>query len=546
MDISAKRVAVEFLHETGLLASFLDYINIMHLGAVNKKTNEEYATSWIRFWMLPSCPCRAAAMLLLALDKGRQRHAKAIAGGVVGVDAMLRQKGSTPNGLSKAIEVGSLGVLWAFLRRGGGAVLHEKFGPHDATLLHHVASKKWSLDLVRGIIRMGGNDVVMAMDSHGQTPLHVALKEGGHEKIIDAMIRAGGPRVILAESNRKINTLHALFNRKDADRIATKLLRICGVELLNKRNDVHPDAFICAIRCEKWSLANAIIDFGGRITALKKSRLGVSALCYAVQSQNLQLTKKILHFGGSDVLSPEHFGGFNPLYIAVELCDVNMASFLVKNGGTHLLFLQENGMNAIHMATVYGFRKMVLMLLKVGGLALAKTRNAMGASPLFLALRECHVEIAGDIFNIVKNDLRDLDRTKSGMTILHAALRLGCVHMTKNILKYTHREFLFLQSIDGSTALHFAAEFGNLSIILEILSCGGRALALIQNQSGETALHVAIRFGATDIFHSLVLCGGRKLISIVDKNGQSPLQVALLSKNNTTIEAYYFSIGKKK
>lgn len=545
MDIAAQRRAVEFLNETGLLVSFLDYIDIMHLGAVNKKTNQEYATSWVRFWMLPSCPCRAAAMLFLALDKGKKRHARAIAEGAVGVDAMLQRNGGGPDCLLKAVEVGSLGVLWAFLRRGGAAVLHEKFGAHDATLLHHVACKKWSLNLVRGILRMGGSDVVMAMNSSGETPLHVALKEGGHEKIIDAMIRVGGPRVILAESNRKINTLHALFNRKDADMIATKLLRICGVDLLNKDSDVHPDAFICAIRCEKWSLANAIIDFGGRITALKKSRLGVSALFYAVQSRNLQITQKILQNGGSDVLSPQHFGGFNPLHMAVELCDVDMAYFLVKSGGTHLLSLQEHGMNAIHMATVCGFRKMVLMLLKVGGLALAKTRTAMGASALFLALRGCHVEIAADIFDIVKNDLRDLDNTKSGMTILHAALKLGCVYMTKKILKYIHREFLFLQTIDGSTALHSAVELGNLPIVIEILRCGGPALALIQNQSGETALHVAIRFGATGIFHSLVVCGGKNLISSKDNRGKSPLEVALLSKNNKTIEAYQQSIRRK-
>ncbi|XP_064594563.1 ankyrin repeat, PH and SEC7 domain containing protein secG-like [Liolophura sinensis] len=219
-----------------------------------------------------------------------------------------------------------------------------------------------------------------------------------------------------------------------------------------------------------------------------------------------------------------------------------LKAILAGHKEKHLGVVSERdsrGMTVLHHAVIGGSHRTVVWLVKEFGKDLCLMKNvdgaialhiaaAKGATPMFYAAQEGHLECLRCLVHRGSGDISV--STNEGTTLLHIAALRGHVNILDYILLKLGNEALHVQSRDGSSLLHFAAGNGNDDVIRHLIKNPAFPEVLdLVDVNDSTPAHDAAEGGHVDCL-KLLLDAGLELFT-QDKEGETPYSLALRSTN---------------
>ncbi|XP_062589235.1 NF-kappa-B inhibitor alpha-like [Saccostrea cucullata] len=174
----------------------------------------------------------------------------------------------------------------------------------------------------------------------------------------------------------------------------------------------------------------------------------------------------------ADLLNIQNNDLQTPLSLAVHENHVKVVFALIKNGAS-LLIVDKNGNTPLHIACIYGFDRIVCLLLENVERKIIKKcisiPNYFGQSCIHLAVDRMHFSV---MRLLLKHGADVNDREKLfGMTILHKAAKTGNKQLLEYLLTLQGLD-LNSKTFDGLTAI-FLAYFENQHDILHLLGQAG-------------------------------------------------------------------------
>ncbi|XP_032824831.2 ankyrin repeat and death domain-containing protein 1B isoform X3 [Petromyzon marinus] len=145
-------------------------------------------------------------------------------------------------------------------------------------------------------------------------------------------------------------------------------------------------------------------------------------------------------------------------------------------------------MNALLLASWFGHRKVVQMLVSAG--AKVTCENKSGLTVLHCAAQRGHAAV----MQFIIEDLEDLDidkTTKLGQTALHLTAEEGQLQAVEYLLSCGSS--LAMRDKDNNSPLHLAAGRGHLAVVKKLLEAGAEMDG--KNTAGQTSLHLAAEGG---------------------------------------------------
>uniref|UniRef100_A0A3Q2Q280 Ankyrin 3 n=1 Tax=Fundulus heteroclitus TaxID=8078 RepID=A0A3Q2Q280_FUNHE len=231
--------------------------------------------------------------------------------------------------------------------------------------------------------------------------------------------------------------------------------------------------------------------------------------------------------------------GLNALHLASKEGHVEVVAELLKLGAT-VDAATKKGNTALHIASLAGQADVVKELVTNGANVNAQSQN--GFTPLYMAAQENHLEvvrfllennasqsIATETFTgLIKLSLYstshtakcNTNRDNSGFTPLHIAAHYGNINVATLLLnRGAAVDFMARNDI---TPLHVASKRGNSNMVKLLLDRGSKIDA--KTKDGLTPLHCGARSGHEQVVE-ILLDRGAPILSKT-KNGLSPLHMA--------------------
>uniref|UniRef100_A0A7N6BJU1 Ankyrin 3a n=1 Tax=Anabas testudineus TaxID=64144 RepID=A0A7N6BJU1_ANATE len=243
--------------------------------------------------------------------------------------------------------------------------------------------------------------------------------------------------------------------------------------------------------------------------------------------------------------------GLNALHLASKEGHVEVVAELLKLGAA-VDAATKKGNTALHIASLAGQTEVVKELVTNGANVNAQSQN--GFTPLYMAAQENHLEV---VRFLLENNASQSMATEDGFTPLAVALQQGHDQVVSLLLENdtkgkvrlpalhiaarkddTKAAALLLQNDhnadveskmmvnrtteSGFTPLHIASHYGNINVATLLLNRGAAVDFMARNDI--TPLHVAAKRGNSTMV-KLLLDRGSK-IDAKTKNGLSPLHMA--------------------
>uniref|UniRef100_A0A673FYL8 Ankyrin-3-like n=1 Tax=Sinocyclocheilus rhinocerous TaxID=307959 RepID=A0A673FYL8_9TELE len=245
--------------------------------------------------------------------------------------------------------------------------------------------------------------------------------------------------------------------------------------------------------------------------------------------------------------------GLNALHLASKEGHVEVAAELIKLGAT-VDAATKKGNTALHIASLAGQVDVVKELVNNG--ANINTQSQNGFTPLYMAAQENHL---GVVKFLLDNGSSQSIATEDGFTPLAVALQQGHDQVVSLLLENdtkgkvrlpalhiaarkddTKAAALLLQndhnadveSKSGFTPLHIAAHYGNINVATLLLNRG--AAVDFKARNDITPLHVASKRGNANMVRLLLERGAR--IDAKTKDGLTPLHCGARSGHEQVVE----------
>ncbi|CAI5654475.1 unnamed protein product [Oreochromis niloticus] len=253
--------------------------------------------------------------------------------------------------------------------------------------------------------------------------------------------------------------------------------------------------------------------------------------------------------------------GLNALHLASKEGHVEVVAELLKLGAT-VDAATKKGNTALHIASLAGQTEVVKELVTNGANVNAQSQN--GFTPLYMAAQENHLEV---VRFLLENSASQSIATEDGFTPLAVALQQGHDQVVSLLLENdtkgkvrlpalhiaarkddTKAAALLLQNDhnadveskmmvnrtteSGFTPLHIAAHYGNINVATLLLNRGAAVDFMARNDI--TPLHVAAKRGNSNMV-KLLLDRGAK-IDAKTKDGLTPLHCGARSGHEQVVE----------
>ncbi|XP_058891802.1 ankyrin-3-like isoform X8 [Acipenser ruthenus] len=245
--------------------------------------------------------------------------------------------------------------------------------------------------------------------------------------------------------------------------------------------------------------------------------------------------------------------GLNALHLASKEGHVEVVVELIKQGA-NVDASTKKGNTALHIASLAGQNEVVKELVTNGANVNAQSQN--GFTPLYMAAQENHLEV---VKYLLDNGATQSIATEDGFTPLAVALQQGHDQVVSLLLENdtkgkvrlpalhiaarkddTKAAALLLQSDhnadveskSGFTPLHIAAHYGNINVATLLLNRGAAVDFTARNDI--TPLHVASKRGNGNMLKLLLERGSK--IDAKTKDGLTPLHCGARSGHEQVVE----------
>ncbi|XP_072787062.1 ankyrin-3 isoform X44 [Taeniopygia guttata] len=282
----------------------------------------------------------------------------------------------------------------------------------------------------------------------------------------------------------------------------------------------------------------------------KKSDTNASYL-RAARAGNLEKALDYLKNGVDINISNQN--GLNALHLASKEGHVEVVSELIQRGAS-VDAATKKGNTALHIASLAGQAEVVKVLVTNRANVNAQSQN--GFTPLYMAAQENHLEV---VKFLLDNGASQSLATEDGFTPLAVALQQGHDQVVSLLLENdtkgkvrlpalhiaarkddTKAAALLLQndhnadveSKSGFTPLHIAAHYGNINVATLLLNRGAAVDFTARNDI--TPLHVASKRGNANMV-KLLLDRGAK-IDAKTRDGLTPLHCGARSGHEQVVE----------
>ncbi|XP_049916898.1 ankyrin-3-like isoform X3 [Epinephelus moara] len=292
-------------------------------------------------------------------------------------------------------------------------------------------------------------------------------------------------------------------------------------------------------------------------TARKRSRevkkkTDVNA-CYLRSARAGNLEKALDYLKNGVDINICNQNGLNALHLASKEGHVEVVAELIKHGA-NVDAATKKGNTALHIASLAGQTEVVKELVTHNANVNAQSQN--GFTPLYMAAQENHMDVVqflldhGSSQSIATEDgftplavalqqghdqvvsllLENDTKGKVRLPALHIAARKDDTKAAALLLQNDHNADV--ESKSGFTPLHIAAHYGNINVATLLLNRG--AAVDFKARNDITPLHVASKRGNSNMVRLLLERGAK--IDARTKDGLTPLHCGARSGHEQVVE----------